>query len=72
MSESKLRILRKKSNLTLEQVAQKMHTTHTTVSRYENGKRKMDPETIAAFCELYNVSADYLLGLPKNLPYPDD
>ncbi|MBQ8830194.1 MAG: helix-turn-helix transcriptional regulator [Oscillospiraceae bacterium] len=72
MYGKKLRGLRKKAKLTLEQVAQKMHTTHTTVSRYENDKRKMEPETLAEFCKLYNVSADYLLDLPKDMPYPDD
>lgn len=72
MYGQKLQILRIKAKMTLEQVAKIMNTTHSTISRYENEKRKIDPETLAAFCKLYNVSADYILGLPKDLQYPDD
>ena len=72
MQPHRLRSARKNANMTLEAVAKIMNTTHATISRYENGKRKMDPGTLAAFCRLYNVSADYLLGLPKDLPYPED
>lgn len=42
--------------MTPEQVAEILNTTYTTVSRYENKKRKIDPETLVAFCKLYNVS----------------
>ena len=58
--------------MTLEQVAAVMNTTHATISRYENEKRKMDPEAIIAFFKLYHVSADYILGLPGDLPYPEE
>lgn len=59
----RLREARKKAGMTLEQVAQVMNTTHSTISRYENEKRKIDPDTIVEFCKLYKVSADYILGL---------
>ncbi len=72
MSGKQLRIARKKANMTLQQVAMRMNTTHATISRYENERRKIDPDTMKAFCELYNVSADFILGLPKGLPYPDE
>ncbi|MBQ8684112.1 MAG: helix-turn-helix transcriptional regulator [Clostridia bacterium] len=58
--------------MTLEQVAQSMNTSYTTISRYENEKRQVDPAAMTAFCTLYQVSADYILGLPKDLPYPDE
>ncbi len=48
--------------MTLEQVAQRMNTTYATISRYENERRKIDPDTLTEFCKLYNVSADYILG----------
>ncbi len=72
MYGKRLRTARKRANMTLEQVAQILNTTYTTISRYENEKRRVDPATLHAFCSLYQVSADYLLGLPKNLPYPDE
>lgn len=63
MYGKRLREARKKAAMTLEQVAEIMNLTYTTISRYENEKRKMDPETLTAFCKLYQVSADYILGL---------
>ena len=68
----RLRKLRKNANMSLEQVAQEMNTTHTTISRYENEKRKLDPETLVKFCKFYNVSANYILGLSKDLPHPEE
>ena len=65
-----LRAARKRAKLTLEQVAEILNTTHSTISRYENEKRKIDPETLASFCRLYNVSADYILNLPYDLEHP--
>ena len=72
MYGKRLQSARKNANMTLEQVAKTMKTTHATICRYENEKRKVDPETMIAFCKLYNVSADYILGLPKDMPYLDD
>lgn len=70
MYGERLKTARKNANLTLEQVGQMMNTTHATVSRYENEKRRVETETLKQFCIIYNVSADYILGLPENLPYP--
>ena len=72
MYGSRLRSARKSANLTLQQVAEKMNTTHATISRYENEKNKPDPETLAALCKLYKVSANYILGLSKDLPHPEE
>lgn len=69
MLGDRLRKARKNANLTLEQVADKLFTTHSTLSRYENNKRKVDSELLMELCKLYNVSADYILGLPEGLPY---
>lgn len=67
-----LRKARKNAKMTLVQVAMKMNTTHATISRYENEVLKIDAQTLAKFCELYNVSADYILDLPKDMPYPEN
>ncbi len=72
MLGQRLRAARKRKKMTLEEVARKLNTSHTTISRYEQEKRKPDPGALRAFCELYDVSADYLLGLSQNMPYPDE
>lgn len=72
MVGQRLHAARKRKKMTLEEVARKLNTSHTTICRYEQGKRKPDPEALRAFCELYNISADYLLGLSNDMPYPDE
>ena len=72
MYGKKLQSARKNARLSLEKVAEIMNTTHATISRYENEKRKPDPETLAALCSLYKVSANYILGLDKDLPHPHE
>lgn len=65
-----LRKARKAKKLTLINVGMKINTTHATVSRYETGKLEPNLDTLKKLCELYNVSADYILGFSENLPYP--
>lgn len=40
------------------------------ISRIENGVQPITTDELKAFCLFYNVSADWLLGLPDGLPYP--
>lgn len=65
-----LRKARKKRNLTLINAALTLNTTHATLSRYENEKLEPNIEMLKQMCLLYNVSADYLIGLPENMPFP--
>lgn len=72
MYGERLRKARKSAKMTLVQVAQALNLSHTAISRYENENRKIEPELLTEFCKLYNVSADYILGLPKDMPYPEN
>jgi len=49
--------------LTQEQVAKKLSMTQQQYSRFENGKFELNYSRLIEICELYDVSADYLLGL---------
>ncbi len=40
------------------------------IARYEKGVHTPPIEYPAAFCRHYNVSADYLLGLPPDAEWP--
>ena len=40
------------------------------IARYETGVNTPPIEYLVAFCRHYNVSADYILGLPKNAEWP--
>ena len=35
---------------------------NTTISNWENGTSKPDPDTISVLCEILNVDANYILG----------
>lgn len=56
------RTLRKVRRLTQKEVAEKIGIIHTNYTRYENGAREPDIETIVQLAELYDISIDYLIG----------
>ena len=59
----RLKELRIERGLKLKDVAEALHVTIRTISRYEDGSREPSVEFIVKFCKLYEVSADYLLGI---------
>lgn len=52
-------------------IANILGTTQQYYSQYEKGNRKLPIEHLITLCNYYGVSADYILGLPKGLKYPD-
>lgn len=44
-------------------LAKKLHVTHFTVSSWEQEKSSPSHDMLVSICKLYQVSADYLLGL---------
>lgn len=65
----KLRQLREDHDKTQQEVAEYLGIHQTVYSRYETGKNDIKPFQIVALCNYYNVSADYILGLPEGRPY---
>lgn len=59
---NRLRELREDRDLNLSDVGKAIQVTATTVSRYELGQRALTEDLINKFCNLYGVTADYLLG----------
>ena len=45
--------------------------TQSTVSKYELRQSRYDINDLIALCKFYNVSADYVLGLPKGMDFPE-
>ena len=65
-----IRSLREDKDLTQEEIAKILNTTQSYYSKYERGQHPIPIEHIVKLCIFYQVSADYILGLPKGLPYP--
>lgn len=57
-----IRDLREDNDLTQMQVAEYLGTSQTMYARYERGANEMPIHHLIKLCDLYNVSADYILG----------
>jgi len=60
----------KEPKLTQKAVAEALMTSQRKISRLETGETEPSIEDLKRPCRFYNVSADYLLNLPDDLPYP--
>lgn len=55
--------LREDNDLRQKEVAAYLNIDQRVYSRYETGINALPIDKVIKLCELYNVSADYLLGL---------
>ena len=62
----RLRELREKKKISQLQLALVLNMNQNSISRYENGQRESDYETLIAFAEYFDVSIDYLLERTEN------
>jgi len=58
----KLRELRTERNMTQEELANKLDIVKATVSGYETSQTYPSVEVLIKLCDIFDVSADYLLG----------
>lgn len=65
MLGERLAEIRKDHGDTQASLAEKLHVTHFTVSSWEQEKSSPSYELLVSICRLYQVSADYLLGLTR-------
>ena len=59
----RLKQLRVENGLKLKDVAAALNVTIRSINRYEDGTREPSIDMLVRFCKLYDVSADYLIGL---------
>ena len=63
----RLRELRKKYGVSQLKLAMDLNMNQNSISRYENGEREADYETLIKIADYFDVSLDYLLGRNDNL-----
>ena len=68
---TRLMELRLDHKLTQKDVAELCGISDATVGHWENLKRHVSLTCLTRLCAHYGVSADYILGLPRDLDYPD-
>lgn len=66
----RIRLLREEKELNQTELGAAVNMTQRKISYLENGKYEPSLEDIKALCRYFHVSADYLLGFSKNLPFP--
>ena len=66
----RIRLLREERELNQTELGEAVNMTQRRVSYIENNRYEPSVDDIRAFCKFFNVSADYLMGFPKHLPYP--
>ena len=64
----RLREIRKDHGDTQESLGKKLGYATPTVSKWEQGETEPGLETLKQICRMYEVSADYLLGLSDDDP----
>lgn len=62
----KLKILRKSLNLTQKMIAESIGIDQRQYNRYENGKNEIPLRYVKKICEIYKISADWLLDIDKD------
>ena len=62
----RLKELRKKKGVSQLRLATELNLNQNSISRYENGEREADYQTLILFADYFNVSIDYLLERTNN------
>ena len=62
----RLKLLRQQKGISQLKLAMDLTMNQNSISRYENGERQADYNTLIKFADYFNVSIDYLLGRTDN------
>ena len=66
----RIRELREDHDLSQRELADILNMKQPQYQRYETGLRDIPTDVLKQLCLQYNVSADYILELPKGLKHP--
>lgn len=57
-------------DIQVQEVAAKLGVSRQQIARWRKGTSEPGAYKIKELCQLYGVSADYILGLPRGLDWP--
>ncbi len=64
--ENNIKFCRKEKGLTQEQLGNKLGVDRSTVTGWENGYDSIPLKRLIEFCNLYNYSVDFVLGISND------
>lgn len=59
---NRIRELRESKGWTQSRLGKELRCTAVSISRYESGQHEISSETINKLCDIFNCTADYLIG----------
>ena len=65
-----IRNIRTKKGISQKEISNALNSSQAKISKIEKGVKSIVVDDIIALCQIFNVSADYLLGL-TDTPSPD-
>lgn len=57
-------------DISITELAFKIGVSRQQIARWRKGTSEPGASNLRAICDIYHVSADYILGLPKGLSWP--
>ncbi len=66
----RLTALRIDNDIGQAEISKILNCQQSAISKYEQRRAKYKIEDIIKLCKFYDVSADYVLGLPEGKNYP--
>ncbi len=67
----RLTALRVDHDIKQREIAELLCCKQSSVSKFERRDSEYSIDDLIRLCKFYHVSADYVLGLPRGLPYPE-
>ncbi|WP_430885230.1 helix-turn-helix domain-containing protein [Fusibacter sp. JL216-2] len=71
ISGQRVRLLRNTKEWTIDDLAYKLNTNRSTISKIERGQTALKGDVLIDLSKLFNVSTDYILGL-TDIPSNDE
>ena len=59
---NRIAALRRERGWNQADLSNMLNVSYQAIGHYESGRRSLDVETINALCDIFSVTADYLLG----------
>lgn len=63
MYGQRIKELRAEHEMSQEQLAEQLNVRQITISKYEHEKLDLSTQTLIQLCRIFQVSADYILGI---------